>query len=140
MPVKHALAAGVTAIALLVAPVGLTIQTGDYGRAIATTSAISTAHAAVSRPTPKKAPSNGGPTFTSSGGQSSRTTGYQSGSGNASNELCQDAAGLYDAQIDAMNAAFQRNDWDSANGVDAHAAHAQQIETSATNAGCVFIY
>jgi hypothetical protein len=101
MAMKHTLAAGVTALALLIAPVGLSVQWNEHGPALSTAPAVSTAHAAPGRPTPKKPPSSGGPTFTSSG-SASRTTGWQAPGGNRqmTDEQCQAVADGYDAYND----------------------------------------
>jgi hypothetical protein len=134
--VKHTLAAGVAALALLIAPVGLTVQWNDHGPAISTTLAISTVHAASNGSTPKKPPASGGPTFTSSG-TASRTEGFASPGGKWSNEMCQEAAELFDFFNDELAEANATGDsrvslW--------MAQEAQTIENAATSNGCVFIY
>lgn len=96
MALKHTLAAGIAAFSLLVTPVGLTVQWQEHGPAITATPAVSTALAAPNRPTPKKPPASGGPTFTQTG-TASKTTGWQTGSGKWTDKNCATAADAYDA-------------------------------------------
>jgi len=104
MAVKHTLAAGVAALALLVTPVGLTAQWSNHGPAISTAPAISTVHAASNRPNTTKPPTNA-PTFTSSG-TASKTTGWQTGSGSCNDACCQQLADSYDAYMDKYYSAI----------------------------------
>jgi hypothetical protein len=112
MAVKHTFAAGVAALTLLFAPVGLTIQWSEHGPAMSTTPAISTVHAA-NRPTPKKAPSNGGPAFTS-GGATQKTTGWQTPGGMMTDNQCQAVADKFDEYTDNMIAADIAGDYQAA--------------------------
>ena len=98
---KRTFVAGVTALALLVAPIGLTAQWGDHGPAFSTAPAISTVHAAESRPTSTQPPSKDGPTFTSSG-TASKATGTQTrpGKGRFTNAECQAIAETVEQYID----------------------------------------
>jgi hypothetical protein len=136
MAVKHTLAAGVAALALLIAPVGLTVQWNDHGPALATAPAVSRVHAAASRPTPKKSPADGGPTFTSSGA-TSKTTGYQTGSGSVDDDWCQTAADKYDRYQGYVATATAVGDTKSA---EMWADLSVKVENLAGDEGCAFIY
>jgi hypothetical protein len=134
--IKHTLVAGLTAFALLIAPVGLSVQWNERGPALSTAPAISTAFAAPSRPTPKKPPANGGPTITS-GGTASRTTGFQTRAGGISDELCQ-------AYADEIDETAEYADIAAAGG-DPGAAifwtqQAQAAESEGMDMGCAFMY
>jgi hypothetical protein len=134
MALKHTLAAGVAAFALLVTPIGLTTQWSDHGPAISTTPAISTAHAAPKRPTSTKAPSSGGPTFTSSG-STQKTTGWQTGQGKLSDEQCQLIADGADALKNMAGAYLDAGD--SAEGARLGAQAALAIRDGMSQ-GCAF--
>jgi hypothetical protein len=136
MAVKHTLAAGVAAFALLVTPVGLTAQWNDHGPAISTAPAISMAHAAANRPTTMEPPADGAPTITSSG-TTSKTTGYQTGSGKVGDDWCQVAAdridryGNHAAVADAAGDSRAAQNWREL---------AQKVESLGADEGCAFIY
>lgn len=91
MALKHTLIAGVAALSLLVAPVGLTVQWNEHGPKLAAEPAIPSAFAAANRPNPKKPPMSGTPTFTSNG-NASKPEGWQTGTGNLSDDQCQAVA------------------------------------------------
>lgn len=136
MAVKHTLVAGVTALALLITPVGLTVQWNDHGPAMATAPAVSAAYAAPNRPTTKKPPTAGGPTFTS-GGTTTRTTGYQTGSGKASDFYCQAAADVYDEMQDQLADANAAGDVKSAESL---ALESEAVLSWAATEGFAFIH
>ena len=97
---KRTFVAGVTALALLATPVGITAQWCDHGPKISAAPAVSTVHAAESRPTSTKPPSKSGPTFTSSG--TAKATGYQTrpGTGRFTDDDCQAVAETVEQYID----------------------------------------
>ena len=135
MALKHTLAAGITAFALLVTPIGLTAQWNDHGPALSTTPAISVAHAASNRPTTKKPPTNGGPTFTSNG-TTQKTTGFQTRSGGLSDTFCQTIADTYDDVQDQIADANATGDTRTAAIL---AVEAEKILSEGMDDGCAFI-
>jgi len=139
MAMKHTLIAGIAALALLIAPITLTAQWSDHGPAIiSTASAVSTAHAASSRPTPTKAPSTGGPaTTTSGGGNVSKVRGFHpSLLVDQMNDYCQAMADIWDSTIDL---AQYYNSIGNDVKFSEMAQRAGAIESDAQSHGCVFI-
>ncbi len=136
MAVKHTLAAGVAALALLVTPVGLTAQWSEHGPAISNTPAVSTAYAAPNRPTTTTPPAPGGPTFTSSG-TASKATGWQTrpGKGRFTDADCQNVAETVDQDLDNAADAGAAGD---GRGAIYWMNLAETTASSAMDQGCAF--
>ena len=138
MRLKHTLAAGVAALALLVTPVELTAHWSDHGPSISTAAAVEMAHAASNRPTSTKPPTNGAPTITSSGGNASRTQGFQTGQGRFTDEQCQMLADAIDrGAIASWN---DKADHPASDGTrDFDSENAQDLASYGMDGGCAFI-
>ena len=133
---KHLLIAGITALSLLVTPGGAAVEWSAHGPLILTASTISTAHAAPKPPTPKKPPTNGGPTLTSSG-TTAKTTGWQTrpGKGRFTDADCQAVADTIDYYHDKQ---FEAEAAGNGAGYIHWSNLAQDLASAGMDQGCAF--